>query len=370
MLKKHLHRSTSGAMPNYPFVHDWIYGSRTFDETLFDLVWASIFDALLAMSPPEGAAVDNLQEQYFYQVWSPGAKAWRWDAAWRVGPDRVQLGSASGSSAQEAWQLNSLQNAIEAKYQSPLALARDLGKFTRSRLVQLTNEVPVIRDWPGIGASLDLFCLRGDAALRRECRSSAYALVESQRIVRHQDGANEWFLVPRTLWRYDAAAGARDHDTTKKKKGQPQKTVPKDLAPLPRDALTNISKYLTAATHQEKLQHLANLGVVTLRPGPARITNWLLTAQLFTEWCTVCIGPHAESLWAVEGGADAEDMDARHAAVQCFYCAETAVHGPCEHGYAGHVLAGGISSRSCVDDESKPTAPQLRHAMEIGRAHV
>ena len=150
-----------------------------------------------------------------------------WDAPWRIAPDRVQPGSASGSSAQESWHGTKLAQCIRKTHQAPHALVADLQKFVRGRLSELGPNCPAIRDWPSAGKDLDLFLVRGDVELKREGRSTAIALAESG-FMRHVTiGEDTWVLVPRTLW--EEVRAPRIDGKRKRKTKQYQ---PLDLEPL------------------------------------------------------------------------------------------------------------------------------------------
>ena len=193
LLKQHLTRKVDGAIPHYPFVHDWVGPSRVFPRRLFHIVWLSVFEFL--QSEQEHVAVQKLQKHSF-EALEEGQLI---EAGWRVADDRVQPGSASGSASQESWHGTKLAQAIEKKYQSPISFAMDLQKFVRSRIAELHNACPVIRDWPDAGKDLDLFLVHGEAELRREGRSCALKLTESGLVREWPDSGNQWFLVPRTL---------------------------------------------------------------------------------------------------------------------------------------------------------------------------
>ena len=124
-----------------------------------------------------------------------------WDAAWRIGYDLAQPGSGVGSAPQEAFHGAVLQGAIGETYQSPEGLYRDLQRLTRSRLVQIRNDVDILCDWPAVGRHLDLYCLRGPK-MHDEGRSNAIDLVECGLLVHHTDAqGNTFVMVPKTLWK-------------------------------------------------------------------------------------------------------------------------------------------------------------------------
>lgn len=159
-------------------------------------MWLSIFEFL--SSEQEHVAANKLKMHCFEPM--EESEDQLIEAGWRVADDRVQPGSGSESASQESWHGTKLALAIQKKYQTPIAFATDLQKFVRSRITELCNACPVIRDWPDAGKDLDLFLVHGEAELRREGRSCAVKLTESGLVREWQDGDNQWFLVPRTLW--------------------------------------------------------------------------------------------------------------------------------------------------------------------------
>ena len=305
--KKYLSKKDDdGGLMHFPFVAGWSHASRVIPVSqLFHIFWDSVFEFLPDHSVGEGLAVQHVRSEHSTTriIASDTEAIVSWDAPWRTGCDRVQLGSDCGP-AQESWHHQSLVGSISRTHQTPLALYDDLKGFNQSRPNVMENDVSCLHYWPCVGSHLDLHSLQG-TALHAEGRSAARDLVDWDGLVA-SPGQLHVVHVPRHLVEEDT------------KKNQ-SKFVPKIVQPISLDDLRHMSQLVDS--YRNVAQDLTNVHVIAdgRAGGQPRIADWRRCGELFADWCTV---EEAESFWKVrDSGAGGRSP---HQASRCSFCEEAA----------------------------------------------
>ena len=350
VLSRHLHpHLMDSSLKEYQFVCKWIFKTYVFPNVfLFDVVWRSLFQILEAAGDKGVNAVKSLKRYHFQEVKVGGSMLW--DAAWRVGFDRVLPGTGFGTAAQESWHKNVLMNTIPATYQMPHSFFTCLQGFVKSRLVWLRNDIDELPLWPSVSTvptargqtKHDIFAMKGN--LRSEGRSSAKELVASCLCAKHTDVAgNVWYAVPATLWKPAAKPKAQPLQKSKwQSKGKPaqQKWFPFKPECLPRHVLPLVPGLLSNSSSLVN-QCLVEMGVGSATSSGTHVANWALAESIFMPWAFVCVGPKVAEFWKLTKAGSAANT---HSRALCLFCKEQCVCGPCEHVCAALVLEGRLPS--------------------------
>ena len=337
----------NGNKPHYPFARDWVIAARCLPiRQLFHIVVQSVlrhlddvepaaakkFRAHASMTRPRVALPPSSRNREHAPVY--------WDADWRIGHDRVAIGTATGSSPEEAYNNHCLSTVLGNTHRAPEPMIEDLQRLNRSRLVQLRNEVDEIGDWPATGPFWDLPCLRGN--LRRFGRSNAMELLESGNALQHHDAVgNVWYMFPKSLW--EETGGEHSDGAAACIRGRHNKSYrPRSIQTLPPGTIEQMTSLLKASTADAVIAALLALQVVSVQGEEPLISDWARAGDIFVSWCTVVIGPMAAEKWkACSPNADTEHP---HTQVLCSFCTETMKRGPCEHAYAALLSEGMIPS--------------------------
>ena len=343
------------------FIMSWVYASRTLPARLFHVVWQS----LLKVMHNEWGCHEAAAATADHYLCEEGDERGRFfTARWRACYDRLQPGSACGSAPQESWHKHVLKRVTDGhSIRTPDALAEDLQTIVRSRLQFLRTENPVLHDWPGSDASVDLTCLSDDAALGVKGRTCAQTLLAQSPWQTWLDSeGTSWFFFPRSLLKKDDAASAP----------KVPKYVHRAVEPLPPDTVRLMAEAFSARDEAHLRSALQSLGVTKTERGAAEICDWPRAKEIFGRWTLVAVGPHAERYWKSVPGERATNAGNIHSRGLCS-CHEAALHGPCEHLYAAllHLQQPQLSSKVCMAPRKKagrpPGAALLRSDKPQGR---
>ena len=116
------------------------------------------------------------------------------------------------------------------------------------------------------------------------------------------------------------------------------------MQPMSLDDLKHMRQLVAADSYWDVAQALTKLHVIAdgRAVGQPRIADWRMCGDLFADWFTVAVGEKAETFWKARDSG--KGRRSPHLASWCSFCEEACVHGPCEHQYAGLLVAGLLSS--------------------------